>query len=176
MQSRGRNWQPVKFIEKPHEQNQGHEPGFYSWLRRLIGDVLIMTLPLGVLVYLECSVFIGCNQSCCPHWQLPPRQPLAAAYGRAVCSQATLSYTPCIPNCECRWDMHSKKKTKKWSQTNVFLSVDLTTSVSYWAALCILNLVLQNPKMLLITKSGRLAACLNLILLQPLVQMNHSVI
>lgn len=182
MQSKGRNWQPVKFIEKPHEHDQGHVPGFYSSLRRLIGDVIIMTLPLGILVYVGCSVFIGCNQSCCPHWQLPLRQPLAAAYGRAMCSQATLSYTSCIPNCESAdgtYTVKWRENASFWprSQTNVVLFLcGFDQCFSLDCIVYILSSVHQNPKMLLITKAGRLATCLSLILLQPLVQMNHSII
>lgn len=72
-------------------------------------------------MYVECSVFIRCNQSCCPHWQLPLRQPLAAAYGRAVCSQATLSYMPCILNCDSADGTYTRKGfllAKKWAQTH----------------------------------------------------------
>ncbi len=182
MQSKGRNWQAVKFIEKPHEQGQGHVPGFYSRLRRLIGDVIIMTLPLGVLVYVGCSVFIGCNQSFCPHWQLPLRQPLAAAYGRAVCSQATLSYTPCIPNCESADGIYTVKEEKRHLFDQEVISdwccflCGFDQCFSLDCIVYILSLVHQNPKMLLITKAGRLAARLSLILQQPLVQMNHSII
>lgn len=43
VQSEGRNWQPVKFIKKPHGRGQGCVPRFSSWLRRLIGDVIIMS-------------------------------------------------------------------------------------------------------------------------------------
>lgn len=171
MQSKGRNWQPVKFIEKPHEQDQGRVPGFYSWLGRLIGDGIIMTLPLGTLVYVGCSVFIGCKQSCCPHWQLPLRQPLAAAYGGAVCSQASLKYMPCIPNCESADGTYTvKRREKKAFDKEVILMCFF--SLWIWPTF---RTGLRGV-CLFTTKAGRLAACPSLILLQPLARMNHSII
>lgn len=44
MRSKGREFSACKIYgEASRAQDQGHMPHFYSWLRRLIGDVFIMT-------------------------------------------------------------------------------------------------------------------------------------